>query len=58
MKTKKEFDCVEMKREAQRRIYEETKDMSFDELLAYWQEKDKSFKHDIELMKKGKLGRP
>jgi predicted ATPase len=33
---KKVFDCVEMKRRIQEQIYEETKNMSHEELLAYF----------------------
>ena len=55
--TPKTFDCVEMKRKAQKPIYEETKDLSFEEELAYWEEKNKSMKADIALMREGKLGR-
>ena len=37
MKTKtKTFDCVEMKRKAARRIYEELKDKSVEEQIEYW----------------------
>lgn len=37
MKTKtKNFDCVEMMHAGALRIYEETKDMSVEEELAYW----------------------
>jgi len=36
MKRKKGFDCVEMKRKAQEKIYQETKDLSRDELVAYF----------------------
>lgn len=32
----KTFDCVEMKRRIQERIYEETKNMTHDELLEYF----------------------
>lgn len=35
MKPKKDFDCVEMKRRIQEKIYVETKDMSRDEFVAY-----------------------
>jgi len=35
-KTKKSFDCVEMMHEGALRIYEETKDMTEEEELAYW----------------------
>ena len=37
MKNKKEFDCVGMMHEGALRIYEETKDMTREEELAYWQ---------------------
>ena len=35
MNRKKGFDCVEMKRRIQERIYTETKGMSRDEFVAY-----------------------
>lgn len=35
MKTKKTFDCVEMKRRIQKKIYEETKDMNHEEFSAH-----------------------
>lgn len=35
MKTKK-FDCVEMKREGARKVFEATKDMTIEEEAAYW----------------------
>jgi hypothetical protein len=36
MKKTKIFDCVEMKREAQEKIYEEIKNMSMDDEIKYW----------------------
>jgi len=36
MKKKKKFDCVEMKRRIQEKIYEETKNMTREELVAYF----------------------
>lgn len=36
MKKDKAFDCVEMKRRIQEKIYEETKDMTHEELLEYF----------------------
>ena len=36
MKKNKVFDCVEMKRRIQEQIYEETKDMTHEELLDYF----------------------
>lgn len=40
---KKTFDCVEMKRKAQERIFEEIKDLTPEEELRYWQEREKAF---------------
>jgi hypothetical protein len=39
MKKKKSFDCVEMKRRIQEKIYEETKDMTPEELVAYFHQR-------------------
>ena len=36
MKPRKTFDCVEMKREIQERIHQETKDLSREELIDYF----------------------
>ena len=36
MKATKAFDCLNMKRRIQERIYEETKDMTAEELAAYF----------------------
>jgi hypothetical protein len=36
MKRRKAFDCVEMKRKAQEKIYEETKHLSRDGLVEYF----------------------
>ena len=35
MKPRKDFDCVEMKRRSQEKIYAETKHMSCEEFVAY-----------------------
>ena len=42
MKTKT-FDCIEMKRKAAERIYEETKDFTLEQRIAYWQQKSDAF---------------
>ncbi len=47
MKTKT-FDCVEMKRRAAERIYEETKDMTLAEEIAYWRQRNEEFKREQE----------
>jgi len=40
VKTKnKEFDCVKMKRQIQEKIFEETKDMTHQELLDYFRKR-------------------
>ena len=38
MKKSKDFDCIEMKRQLQERIYQETKGMRLEELQAYIRE--------------------
>lgn len=38
MKTKK-FDCVEMKREGARKVFEATKDMTVEQEVEYWQKR-------------------
>lgn len=40
--SKKEFDCVAFKREAQSKVYEETKDLSVKEQLVYFRKKAQS----------------
>lgn len=47
MKAKKGFDCVEMKRRAQEKIYKEIKGMSVDEQLAYWKKHEQAFQREI-----------
>ena len=39
----KTFDCIEMKRAAALRVYEETKDMSLEKRQAYWRRKNEEF---------------
>ena len=39
MKTKKTFDCVEMKRRGSERIYNQIAEMTLEEQLAFWQER-------------------
>jgi len=47
MKTKT-FDCVEMKRRAAERIYEATKDMTLEEEIEYWRQRNKEFRREQE----------
>jgi len=49
--TKKAFDCVEMMHQGALRIYEETKDMSEDEELAYWARKNREMRERHPLLK-------
>ena len=47
MNTKtKTFDCVEMKRQGAKRLYENTKDMTPEEELAYWQEQSRRLRDE------------
>jgi hypothetical protein len=51
MKTKT-FDCVEMKRRGAQRIYEATKDMTFEQEVAYWRERSRQFREEQERLTK------
>ncbi len=44
---KKDFDCVEMKRSAQERIYRETQGLSRQEELEYFHRAAKEFREEI-----------
>jgi hypothetical protein len=51
----KSFDCVEMKRRGAQRIYEATKDMTFEQEVAYWQEQSRQFREEqVRLSEKAK----
>lgn len=54
MKTKT-FDCVEMKRRAADKIYEEIKDKSVAEQVVYWREATEQLKRDREYRRQAKL---
>ncbi len=45
MKTKT-FDCVEMKRRAAERIYQETKDLTLEQKTEYWQRRSEEFRRE------------
>lgn len=53
MKTKV-FDCVEMKRRGALRIYEETKDLTFEEQVEYWRRRNEEFHRQQEQPSKTK----
>jgi len=57
MKTKKRFDCVAMMHEAALRIYEETKDMTKEEELAYWRREDEEARRKYPRMRELKQTR-
>ena len=40
------FDCVKMKHDIQAKIYEETKDMTWDERMAYMRQKAAAFRQE------------
>jgi hypothetical protein len=41
---KKRFDCVKLQHTGGDRIYEQTKGMTQEELLAWWEERNKEFR--------------
>ena len=59
MKTKT-FDCVEMKRRGAERIYELTKDMSFEEEVEFWRKRNEEFMRKQERLRaeRGGAARP
>ena len=54
MKTKKAFDCVEMKRKGSERVYQIIKDMTLEEELEYWRKGTERLKKEIEERKRAK----
>jgi ubiquinone biosynthesis protein UbiJ len=48
---KKTFDCVEMKRKAQEKIYEETKNLSREEELEYFHKAGERFRRELEALR-------
>jgi hypothetical protein len=48
----KTFDCVEMKRKAQKEIYEETKDLSREEQIEYFRKAGKRFRSELESLRR------
>jgi len=42
----KTFDCVEMKRRAGQRIYEETKGLTPEQKVEYWRRRSEQFRQD------------
>jgi hypothetical protein len=52
MKTKT-FDCVEMKRRGALQIHETTKDMTFEQKVAYWRGRSRQFREEQERLSAG-----
>jgi hypothetical protein len=52
MRKRKEFDCVELQDRGALRIYEITKDMTFEEQVAYWAERSRLFREEVEAAKR------
>ena len=55
MKTKKTFDCVEMKRRGAERIYNQVANMTLKEQLAFWLERTellRKHQHTVKLNSK------
>lgn len=46
--TMKKFDCVEMKRKGAAKIYEQIKDMTPEQELAWWKEREAATKQRIQ----------
>jgi hypothetical protein len=42
-RTTKTFDCIELKRQAARRIFEETGQLSIEEKITYWRRRSEEF---------------
>ena len=51
MKTKKTFDCVEMKRRGAERIYNQIANMTLKEQLAFWRERTELLRKDQQTVK-------
>ena len=51
MKTKKTFDCVEMKRRGAERIYNQIANRTLKEQLAFWRERTELLRKDQQTVK-------
>lgn len=51
MKISKDFDCIQMKREASLRIHEEIKNLTREEELAYWRAQFEDMRREYPRMK-------
>ena len=46
VKAKKKFDCLEMKRSVQQKVWAKLKGMNTGEQLAYWQKRHREMKNE------------
>jgi len=53
----KRFDCVEMKREGSRRVYEAIKGMSIEQEVVFWREQTAEFRREMQERKKAKAAK-
>ncbi|MCX6645043.1 MAG: hypothetical protein NTY09_01590 [bacterium] len=51
---KKDFDCVEMKRKAQEKIYEDIKDLTLEEEIEYFRKGAEQFQLELDQLRKQK----
>jgi hypothetical protein len=51
---KKTFDCVEMKRKAQEKIYEDIKDLTLEEEIEYFRKGAEQFQREMDRLRKQK----
>ena len=51
MKTKKTFDCVEMKRRGAERIHDQIANMTIEEQLVFWQERTELLRKHQQMVK-------
>jgi hypothetical protein len=54
----KDFDCVEMKRRGAARIHQETKDMTAEQKIAFWERANQQFMYREEEPAEGLISSP
>ena len=54
----KTFDCVEMKRQGAARIYDQTKDLTFAQQVAFWRRRSEEFRLEQEQLLAGEKASP
>jgi hypothetical protein len=56
--TTKTFDCVEMKRRGALRVHERLKDLTVEQQIEYWRQRNAEFRRDHERWRARAEGRP